>query len=79
MSTACVVPLTPECIRHGETFARNHIYEMMQMACSSGAGVLETRSVELASKYGVRLYLGRALEESEFRQKERVYYGKTHI
>ena len=37
--------------------------EMMQMACL-GAGVLETRSVELASKYGVRLYLGRALEEN---------------
>lgn len=37
--------------------------EMMQMACL-GAGVLETRSVELASKYNVLLYLGRALEEN---------------
>lgn len=35
--------------------------EMMQMACL-GSGVLETRSVELASKYNVRLYLGHALE-----------------
>lgn len=35
--------------------------EMMEMA-SLGAGVLETRSVELAKKYKVRLYLGRSLE-----------------
>ena len=38
-------------------------HEMMQMACLGAWGV-ETRSVELASKYGVRLYLGRALEEN---------------
>ncbi|MEG0735770.1 MAG: aspartate kinase, partial [Longicatena sp.] len=38
--------------------------EMMQMACL-GAGVLETRSVELASKYGVKLFLGKALEKDE--------------
>lgn len=38
--------------------------EMMQMACL-GAGVLETRSVELASKYNVRLFLGRALEKDK--------------
>lgn len=35
--------------------------EMMEMA-SLGAGVLETRSVEIAKKYGVRLYLGQSLE-----------------
>ncbi|MEG0804379.1 MAG: aspartate kinase, partial [Pygmaiobacter sp.] len=35
--------------------------EMMEMS-SLGAGVLETRSVELAKKYGVRLFLGKALE-----------------
>lgn len=35
--------------------------EMMEMA-SLGAGVLETRSVELAKKYGVKLYVGRSLE-----------------
>lgn len=29
---------------------------------SLGAGVLETRSVELAKKYGVKLYVGRSLE-----------------
>lgn len=38
--------------------------EMMQMACL-GSGVLETRSVELASKYQVPLYLGKALEGKE--------------
>ncbi|MCF0107186.1 MAG: aspartate kinase [Holdemanella sp.] len=36
--------------------------EMMQMAIL-GSGVLETRSVELASKYNVKLYLGRSLNE----------------
>ena len=35
--------------------------EMMEMA-SLGAGVLETRSVELAKKYGVKLFLGMSLE-----------------
>lgn len=35
-------------------------HEMMQMACL-GSGVLETRSVELASKYNVVLFLGKAL------------------
>lgn len=38
--------------------------EMMQMACL-GSGVLETRSVELASKYNVRLFLGKALEDDK--------------
>lgn len=37
--------------------------EMMQMACL-GSGVLETRSVELAGKYHVPLYLGKALDDS---------------
>ena len=36
--------------------------EMMELA-AAGAGVLETRSVELAKKYGVKLYLGRSLEK----------------
>ncbi len=36
--------------------------EMMELA-ATGAGVLETRSVELAKKYGVNLYLGRSLEK----------------
>lgn len=35
--------------------------EMMEMA-ASGAGVLETRCVELAGKFGVKLYLGKTLE-----------------
>lgn len=39
---------------------------MMQMACL-GAGVLETRSVELASKYNVPLFLGRALIKDKSR------------
>ena len=38
--------------------------EMMQMACL-GSGVLETRSVELASKYKVKLFLGKSLEKDK--------------
>lgn len=38
--------------------------EMMEMA-ALGAGVLETRSVELAKKYHVRLYLGKSLERDK--------------
>lgn len=38
--------------------------EMMEMAVS-GAKVLEARSVELACKYGVPLYLGKALERDK--------------
>lgn len=38
--------------------------EMMEMA-ALGAGVLETRSVELAKKYDVRLYLGQSLERDK--------------
>lgn len=40
--------------------------EMMQMACL-GSGVLETRSVELASKYKVKLFLGKSLETDKQR------------
>ena len=36
--------------------------EMMEMS-SLGSGVLETRSVELAKKYQVKLFLGRSLEK----------------
>lgn len=38
--------------------------EMMELS-ALGAGVLETRSVELAKKYRVRLFLGRALENDK--------------
>ncbi len=38
--------------------------EMMEMA-SLGAGVLETRSVELAKKFGVRLLLAQSLEKDK--------------
>jgi len=38
--------------------------EMMEMAVL-GTGALETRSVELAKKYGVRLYLGHAMERDK--------------
>lgn len=40
--------------------------EMMEMA-ASGSGVLETRCVELAKKYGVRLYLGKTLETDKIK------------
>ncbi len=37
-------------------------YEEMMELSSMGAGILETRSVELAKKYNVDLFIGRALE-----------------
>ena len=53
-------------LAYGSEKARSLFQEMMQMACL-GSGVLETRSVELASKYQVPLYLGKALEGSKKR------------
>jgi aspartate kinase len=38
-------------------------YEEMMELATLGAGVLEPRSVELASKYNVNLFLGKSLEE----------------
>ncbi len=37
-------------------------YEEMMELSSTGAAVLETRSVELAKKYNVKLYIGKSLE-----------------
>lgn len=38
--------------------------EMMELA-STGAGILETRSVEIAKKYNVKVYIGKSLEGNE--------------
>lgn len=43
----------------------NITYEEMMEMSSLGAGVMETRSVELAKKYDVKLFLGRALENDK--------------
>ena len=51
--------------------------EMMQMACL-GSGVLETRSVELASKYKVKLFLGKALEK-DMNKGTYIMENTTHI
>ncbi|HWQ79496.1 MAG TPA: aspartate kinase [Anaerovoracaceae bacterium] len=37
-------------------------YEEMMELATSGAAILETRSVELAKKYNVKLYIGKSLE-----------------
>ena len=58
-----VYTIDPRMYPHAKRLHEITYNEMMQMACL-GAGVLETRSVELASKYGVRLYLGRAQESA---------------
>ena len=58
-----VYTIDPRMYPHAKRLHEITYNEMKQIACQ-GAGVLETRSVELASKYGVRLYLGRALEEN---------------
>ncbi len=44
----------------------DHItYEEMMELASTGAAVLETRSVELAKKYNVKLFIGRSLENDK--------------
>ena len=58
-----VYTIDPRMYPHAKRLQEITYNEMMQMACL-GAGVLETRSVELASKYNVKLFLGRALEEN---------------
>ena len=58
--------IDPRLYRHARLLKEITYNEMMQMACL-GAGVLETRSVELASKYNVPLFLGRALEKDKSR------------
>ena len=40
----------------------NITYEEMMELSAGGAGILETRSVELAKKYNVKLYIGKSLE-----------------
>lgn len=54
----------PRIYKHARLLHEITYHEMMQMACL-GADVLETRSVELASKYGVKLFLGKALEKDK--------------
>lgn len=56
-----VYTVDPRIYPAARALSRISYEEMMEMA-SLGAGVLETRSVELAKKYGVSLYLGRTLE-----------------
>lgn len=57
-----VYTIDPRMYPHAKRLKEITYNEMMQMACL-GAGVLETRSVELASKYQVKLFLGKALEK----------------
>ena len=59
-----VYRVDPRIYPNAKPLSRISYEEMMEMA-ALGAGVLETRSVELAKKYGVELYLGRTLEEGK--------------
>lgn len=59
-----VYTIDPRIYPHAKRLKAVTYNEMMQMACG-GSGVLETRSVELASKYQVVLYLGKALEANK--------------
>lgn len=59
-----VYTIDPRMYPHAKRLKEITYNEMMQMACL-GAGVLETRSVELASKYHVKLFLGKALEKDK--------------
>lgn len=59
-----VYTIDPRLYPHAKRLKEITYNEMMQMACL-GSGVLETRSVELASKYHVKLFLGKALEKDK--------------
>ena len=59
-----VYTIDPRLCPHAKRLKEITYNEMMQMACL-GSGVLETRSVELASKYHVKLFLGKALEKDK--------------
>ncbi|WP_416327716.1 aspartate kinase [[Eubacterium] hominis] len=59
-----VYTIDPRLYPHAKRLKEVTYNEMMQMACL-GSGVLETRSVELASKYQVKLFLGKALEKDK--------------
>lgn len=59
-----VYTIDPRLYPHAKRLKEITYNEMMQMACL-GSGVLETRSVELASKYHVLLFLGKALEKDK--------------
>jgi aspartate kinase len=54
----------PRKVPNARRLSRISYDEMMELS-SLGSGVLETRSVELAKKYGVRLFLGRSLEKDK--------------
>ena len=56
-----VYTVDPRLYPEARALKRISYEEMMEMS-ACGAGVLETRCVELAKKYGVELYLGRTLE-----------------
>lgn len=56
-----VCAVDPKIIKNAKKLHELTYYEMMEMAVC-GARVLEPRSVELACKYGVPLYLGKSLE-----------------
>ncbi len=56
-----VYTVDPRLYPAAKPLARISYEEMMEMS-AHGAGVLETRCVELAKKYGVELYVGRTLE-----------------
>ncbi|MEA4920398.1 MAG: aspartate kinase [Clostridiaceae bacterium] len=56
-----IFTIDPRKCEKAKKLAKISCDEMMELS-AMGAGVLETRSVELAKKYSVNLYLGRSLE-----------------
>ncbi len=71
-----VYGVDPRLYKAAKKIHRISYEEMMEMA-ASGAGVLETRCVELAKKYNVKLYLGQSLENPD--KKEGTYVMERNV
>ena len=58
-------------------------YEEMMELSSTGAAILETRSVELAKKYNVKLFIGRSLENDKrkgtYVMNDRIYIEEMPV
>ncbi|MEG0829439.1 MAG: aspartate kinase [Anaerovoracaceae bacterium] len=60
-TTDCLYTVDPKIYKEAKPLSQITYEEMMELA-NLGADKLETRSVELAKKYGVKLFLGKSME-----------------
>ena len=63
-NVGCIYTMDPAVYPEAKPLAQITYEEIMELS-SLGAHVIETRSVELAKKYGVKIFVGRALEKDK--------------